>query len=143
MPARLETDEARATAVEIDGGVDVVLGGVWRITSPRPSWSQLIGEQKPARIRARVEDVEKWDTSLLLFLFEVQEWCRVTSAIWDTSHLPERISVLLLQFVRAHEKSAPQDRSANFLTSVGSRTIDTLHRGRTASTFLGEIVIGV
>src|SRR5688500_16138221 len=109
MPQGLETEQASATAIEIDGGLDVVLGGVWRITESRPSWTRLMGDRRPARVRAKVDGVEKWDTSLLLFLFEVQEWCRAQGAIWDTTPLPEKISTLLLQFVSAHEKCDPRD----------------------------------
>jgi phospholipid/cholesterol/gamma-HCH transport system permease protein len=143
MPARLETGEATATAIESSGGIDLVLGGTWQITERRPSWTRLLDGRKPARVRARVDEVEKWDTSLLLFLFEVQEWCRAEQVIWDTSALPEKISALLMQFVSACEKSEPHDRSENFLTAVGRTTFETWHRGRTASTFVGESVIGI
>lgn len=143
MPGITATSEARATATEVDGSLDVVLEGVWQITAGRPSWSELVGGRKPARVRPRTENLEKWDSSLLLFLFEVQEWCRVQGAIWDTTALPEKISTLLLQFVSVHETCAPLDRSDSFLTAVGRTTIDTWDRARTASTFLGESVIGV
>ncbi|MBL9211481.1 MAG: ABC transporter permease [Opitutaceae bacterium] len=143
MPGRQETGEAQATALEREGGLELVLAGVWQITAPRPSWTQVLGDRKPARVRPQVDEVGKWDTSLLLFLFEVQEWCRRTGATWDSAALPERIAVLLQQFVKAHEKSEPHDRSDSFLTSVGRTTIDTWVRARSASTFLGESVIGL
>jgi phospholipid/cholesterol/gamma-HCH transport system permease protein len=143
MPSVLETGEARATAVETDGGLDVVLDGVWQVTSPRPVWSKLIGAQRPAVVRARVDAVERWDTSLLLFLFEVQEWCRKSGVIWDTSRLPPKISTLLQQFVSACETCDPKDRSDSFLMSVGRTTLETWSRARVASTFVGECVIGL
>src|SRR5688572_2207901 len=143
MAAGLDTEEARATAVEIDGRLDVALSGSWRITAARPSWAELLGDRKPQRIRVTVDEVEKWDTSLLLFLFEVQEWCRVEGLYCDTEALPEKIRTLLSQFVTAHETSVPFDRSDSFFTGVGRRTIDTWKRGRNASTFVGESVIGM
>ena len=143
MPGRQETGEAQATALEREGGLDLVLAGVWQVTASRPSWRRVLGERKPARVRPQVDQVGKWDTSLLLFLFEVQEWCRVNGATWDPVALPGRITLLLQQFVSAHEKSEPHDRSDSFLTSVGRTTIDTWVRARSASTFLGETVIGV
>jgi phospholipid/cholesterol/gamma-HCH transport system permease protein len=143
MPGITETDEARATAKEIDGALEVSLGGTWQITAPRPAWSKLVNGRKPARVRATIDDVEKWDTSLLLFLFEAQEWCRTSGAQWDADGLPEKIRTLLTQFVSAHEACDPRDRSDNFLMSVGHATLDTWQRARTASTFLGESVIGV
>jgi phospholipid/cholesterol/gamma-HCH transport system permease protein len=143
MPVGLETGEARATAVEIDGRLDVALSGSWRITAARPSWPELLGDRKPQRIRVTVDEVEKWDTSLLLYLFEVQEWCRASGSYCDTEALPEKIRTLLMQFVSAHETSVPFDRSENFLTGVGHASIDTWKRTREASTFVGESVIGI
>src|SRR5687768_500326 len=98
MSVRLEIQEARATAVETDGGLDVSLGGVWQIAAPRPSWTAVRGERTLARVRLRVDEVEKWDTSLLLFLYEVQEWCRSAGVPCDTGALPEKIRTLLGQF---------------------------------------------
>jgi phospholipid/cholesterol/gamma-HCH transport system permease protein len=116
MPAGLEMMEARATAVENDGRLDVALAGTWQITAQRPSWTELLGARKPSRIRVTVDEVEKWDSSLLLFLFEVQEWCRAAGSYCDTDALPEKIRALLMQFVSAHETSVPFDRSETFLT---------------------------
>lgn len=143
MPGRQETGEAQATALEREGGLDLVLAGTWQVTAPRPSWLRVVGDLRPARVRPTVEDVRKWDTSLLLFLFEVQQWCHRHGSTWDPAVLPERIATLLEQFVSACEKSEPHDRSDSFLTSVGRTTIDTWVRTRSASTFLGESVIGL
>src|SRR5215207_159250 len=122
MPVRMETREARATAVDVDGRIEVSLAGVWQVTAPRPSWTEILDERTPKRLRVNVDEVEKWDSSLLLFLFEVQEWCRASEAYCDTDALPEKIRALLLQFVSAHEASVPVDRSESFLTGVGHTT---------------------
>ena len=143
MPGSLESGEATVTAIEIDGGLDVVLGGVWQVTVSRPTWAKLLAGREPRRVRLRTDEVAKWDTSLLLFLIEAQEWCRVVGAYCDTEALPEKIRTLLGQFTKARETSVPFDRSENFLTGVGQATIETWERARTASTFLGESVIGV
>ena len=144
MPVRSELREAQATAVESDGTLEVSLSGIWQITAARPSWTVVrAGRSKPSRVRVKVDDVEKWDTSLLLFLYEVQEWCRAAGAQSDTSLLPEKIRVLLVQFTSAHQASVPVDRSDSFLTGVGNATLETWSRVGTASTFVGESVIGV
>jgi phospholipid/cholesterol/gamma-HCH transport system permease protein len=142
MSGRLETAEARATAIEIDGGLDVVLGGVWQITAPRPSWTELRGERVLARVRVRVDEVQRWDTSLLLFVFEVQQWCRIKGVYCDVDALPEKIRTLLAQLSRAHETSVPFDRTEGFLTSVGVATQDTLFKTKDIFSFVGETVIG-
>ncbi|WP_414661394.1 MlaE family ABC transporter permease [Horticoccus sp. 23ND18S-11] len=141
MSASLETGEASATAMEIDGGLDVALGGTWQITSPRPSWSRLLGDRKPARVRVRVDDVTKWDTSLLLFLFEMREWSRATGVMCDTGALPEKIRMLLSQLLGSHESSVPFDRSVTFLASIGLATQDSWRKVREFSRFVGDFVI--
>ena len=143
MAVRTESSEAQATAHERDGGLEVVLGGAWQVTAPRPSWPALLAGRRPAWVRPRVDGVSRWDTSLLLFLFEASEWCRQSGAAWEPSALPERVSALLQQFVSACEKSVPHDRSDSFLTSVGETTINTWVRARSASTFIGETVLGL
>src|SRR6185295_13655795 len=140
MSGQSETGEARTTAIEVDGVLEVALAGVWQVTAPRPSWKKLLGDRRPDRIRLRIDAVEKWDTSMLLFLFEVREWSRSASAYCDTAALPEKVSALLAQLAAARETSVPFDRSETFLSGVGRATIETWARARTASTFLGVSV---
>ena len=142
MPAEVETAEARATAVETDGVLDVTLSGHWQVTAPRPSWTKVLSGRRPTRVRCAVGEVEKWDTSLLLFLFEMQQWCRAEGAACDTDALPEKIQTLLAQLTAAHGTSVPFDRSESFLGGVGNAALDTWERARAASNFLGESVIG-
>jgi phospholipid/cholesterol/gamma-HCH transport system permease protein len=143
MPAGLESAEARAKVVEIGDRLEIALSGNWMITEKRPSWPTLLAGRTPASVRITVDEVEKWDTSLLLFLFEVEGWCRSAGAVFDQEALPRKFCALLGQFVTAHQHAEPSDRSDSFLTSVGRATIETWKRGQAASTFLGESVIGV
>ncbi len=142
MPATGETRTARATE-RLEGDVlEISLAGVWRITEARPSWPALLGERNPARVRLRVEEVERWDSSLLLFLFEVQEWCRGTGAGCDADALPEKVQSLLAQFSASHATSVPFDRSQSFLATVGVATMNVADRVEEISQFVGECVIG-
>jgi phospholipid/cholesterol/gamma-HCH transport system permease protein len=141
MPAIQESMQASATATMAGDGMDVVLGGTWQITDPRPRWREVLGAATPARVTLRAEAVERWDTSLLLFLFEVQQWCRVNGAYCDLEQLPEKIRTLLSQMVVTHETSVPFDRSANFVTTVGLATQDTMKKAREISHFVGECVL--
>ncbi|MBL9187576.1 MAG: ABC transporter permease [Opitutaceae bacterium] len=143
MPEALETGEARATAIEADDRLDVVVGGVWQVTEPRPAWAKVRGSARPAGVRLRVEGLETWDTSLLLFLFEVKEWCRAAGAECDASALPEKIGALLDQFGAAHRPRPAVARADSFIAGVGHVTFGTWAQARTASRFLGECVLGV
>jgi phospholipid/cholesterol/gamma-HCH transport system permease protein len=135
------TRSAQATSQVANGVFEVALGGTWQITEPRPTWPEVMGAEKPTRVRLRAEDVQKWDTSLLLFLFEAQQWCRVAGAHADLDLLPEKIRTLLAQLSAAHESSVPFDRSQSFLTSVGRATMDTWVNTRGIFHFVGECVL--
>jgi phospholipid/cholesterol/gamma-HCH transport system permease protein len=141
MPASHEPNPPRATGTPDGNLLEVALAGDWKITLPRPSWTALLGAQNPDRVRLRVDDVGKWDSSLLLFLFEVQQWCRVTGAYCDTDALPEKIRLLLAQIATSHETSVPFDRSENFLVTVGMATQDAMEKTRAISQFVGECVL--
>lgn len=126
-----------------DGDVlEVSLAGAWRITAARPAWRHLVEKSPPRRVRVRADEVERWDSSLLLFLFEVQEWCRATGAAWEVDALPEKVRRLLAQFAASHATSLPHDRSQSFLATVGTATMEVWDRVREISQFVGECVIG-
>ena len=80
MSRNPESSSARASAKADGDLLEVVVAGRWQIMVPRPAWPDLIGAQKPARVRLRTENLEQWDSSLLLFLFEAQQWCRTQGA---------------------------------------------------------------
>ena len=119
----------------------VVLAGTWQITEPRPAWREELGSAQPNRVVVRADSLERWDSSLLLFLLEIQQWCRETGAFLEPDSLPAKIRSLLQQMVAAHETSIPFDRSENFLTTVGLATQDTLLKIREISHFVGECVL--
>ena len=141
MSVRPETTSACAIAHEEGATLTVVLAGTWQITEPRPSWSGLLAGRKPQRVRMQLEDVERWDSSLLLFIFEAQQWCRTAGAFCDLEALPEKIRMLLGQLERAHESAAPFDRSDSFLTSVGLATQNVWGNTKEIFNFVGECFI--
>jgi phospholipid/cholesterol/gamma-HCH transport system permease protein len=141
MAVTSETSGARATTQVNGAALDVRLAGSWQITERRPSWTEVVGRERPMRVRVHADALEKWDTSLLLFLFEAQEWTRVAGGYFDTDALPEKMRTLLAQLARSHETSVPFDRTDSFLSQVGTATIDTWGKARVISRFVGEVVI--
>jgi len=142
MAALPELRNARVSD-RLDGNkLEVSLAGVWRITEPQPSWKDLLAGRNPTRVRLRVEEVERWDSSLLLFLFDVQQWCRASGAYCDIDSLPEKVRALLAQLAASHETSVPFDRSQSFLDTVGTATLDLTQKTRAISQFVGECVLG-
>lgn len=142
MVANENSRKARAST-KIDGELlEVSLGGEWRITAARPAWSVKREREKLARVRVRVDEVERWDSSLLLYLFEVQQWCVASGVIFDDGALPEKIRMLLGQLAASHPTSVPHDRSQNVLAVVGTATMDLSRKMRGMLQFVGECVIG-
>ena len=134
---------ARADAVLEGTALRVVIGGDWSITAPRPAWEAVRAGRQPKQVVLESGGLGDWDSSLLLFLFEVQNWCRLGGVFCDTRALPERVHALLRQMTSSHETSVPFDRSENFLTTVGEATFDAWRKARAFTHFLGECVLGV
>jgi phospholipid/cholesterol/gamma-HCH transport system permease protein len=137
----IRTHPARASAAMAGDTLEVSLGGDWQVTAPRPSWPEVAGERHPAVVRLRADEVGSWDTSLLLFVFAAEEWCRKERVHCDTGALPEKVRRLLGQLTSSHETSVPVDRSENFLTSVGLATQDIWRKAKDISNFVGECVL--
>ncbi len=141
MAAPPAATRAAASAQLNGAALEVVVGGAWQITEPRPAWGDVAGRERPMRVRVRDEALEKWDTSLLLFLFAGQQWAKEVGAYFDVDALPPKMRTLLAQLSNSHETSVPFDRSENFLTSVGLATQDTLTKAREITRFVGECVL--
>jgi phospholipid/cholesterol/gamma-HCH transport system permease protein len=143
MPPASAPTAARADAVTEDTVLRVRLAGDWLISGGRPEWTATLAGRAPKRVVLEAGGLGDWDSSLLLFLFEAQQWCRITGVYCDTKALPEKIHALLGQMSVSHETSVPFDRSENFFTGVGEATLDVVQKGRVFAHFIGECVLGV
>jgi phospholipid/cholesterol/gamma-HCH transport system permease protein len=141
MTAPVPTAHANAT---LAGDVLAVeLSGDWSITAGvRPGWEAVLAGRQPKRVVLRSAGIGRWDSSLLLFLFETQQWCKITGAYCDTKELPDKIRTLLNQMSASHETTVPFDRSHNFVEFLGEATLDVWRKVRVFAYFIGECVIG-
>ena len=119
----------------------VELQGSWRITATRPSWVALLGGSAPKRVKFVWGALETWDSALLLFVFEVRQWCRVKGIYCDLSCMPEAMQKLLGQLVVVNETRMTVDRSKDFVTVVGVAAQDVWAKTQEIATFVGECVI--
>ncbi|HVU35418.1 MAG TPA: ABC transporter permease [Opitutaceae bacterium] len=141
MPGSSPTLPARADAQPEGDGLAIVIGGVWLVTESRPSWEELVRQANPRRVTVRVADLERWDTSLLLFLFDLRAWCIREGRACELDALPPKIQALLEQMATSHETSAPFDRAEGFLNAVGAATLGTWRNAREIFHFVGETVL--
>ncbi len=117
------------------------VGGSWRITDTRPDWKTARGSVSPKRVVVAADGLERWDTSLLLFLLEVQGWAREANAEVDLNALPAGVLRLLGQLATSHATSVTRDRSEGFVFAVGRATIGTGRNIKAISHFVGETVL--
>jgi phospholipid/cholesterol/gamma-HCH transport system permease protein len=121
----------------------VELQGAWRITETRPSWPALLeaSGREPVRVKLVWGALADWDSALLLFVFEVRQWCRAKEVHCDLTDLPEALQKLLQQLQVVNETRLAVDRSHNFLTMVGLAAQDVWGKTKEIATFVGECVI--
>lgn len=119
----------------------VELRGAWRITEPRPSWPALVAEADPVGVKLTWGELADWDSALLLFVYEVRQWCRAKSVQCDLSALPEALQNLLRQLEVVNETRVTEDRSRDFLSMVGFAAQDVWAKTKEIATFVGECVI--
>jgi phospholipid/cholesterol/gamma-HCH transport system permease protein len=133
---------ARATAQLEDERLNVSVGGSWQVTEAQPKWSAVAEGAALKPVRVQADGLGKWDTSLLVFVSEIQAWAERHHLACDTSALPEDVRKLLGQFTASHPTAAPADRSEGFITAVGVATLGMGRNMRSILHFVGETVIG-
>ncbi|GAB1489795.1 ABC transporter permease [Opitutaceae bacterium] len=140
MPASPVTSAARAT-VRVEDGVHVIaLAGRWRITEPRPEWAPPT-DPKPSKLRIEMDQVEAWDSAIVLFAFTLSRWARSAGVELDTTALNPAVRDLLQKMEGARETCVPLDRSQDFLTFVGLTASDLWTKKKEITHFVGECVI--
>jgi phospholipid/cholesterol/gamma-HCH transport system permease protein len=141
-PVNESGNPARVDAVLEGEVLQVALAGDWSITQDRPAWQAVLAGRPVKRTVLRDAGLGQWDSSLLLFLFEIQQWARREGAYADTKALPEKLHALLGQMAASHQTTVPFDRSENFITAVGEATLGLWRKVRAFATFLGDAVLG-
>jgi len=139
-PTNAHADPRVLTQLKDDWLV-VELRGTWRITEPRPVWADLRGGLEARRVKLKWGKLENWDSALLLFVFEVRQWCRVQGAYCDLTELPVAMQKLLGQLLVANETKVNFDRASDFLSTVGFAAQDAWAKTREIATFVGECVL--
>lgn len=132
------------------------LAGAWQLEHATPRFEPLIkaalaagadaGAKTGPNIRTLSFDgarLEEWDSSLLIFLREAQEYCEANDCTFDTSGLPERVTHLMALAdavpERVVEPDAPEPSRVARLGLGGIAVWDTAVAG---VTFIGEVAQG-
>jgi phospholipid/cholesterol/gamma-HCH transport system permease protein len=131
-----------------DGEVTIALGGGWNLRAPaRPQPATALRDLESAgsatRIRCVSEDLGPWDSSLLLFLSELDAWCHSHNVALDLQNLPEGVNSLIAlskAVPEAKTKSSRVDRYS-FMYQLGTWAINHTAGFQAAARFIGECVL--
>jgi phospholipid/cholesterol/gamma-HCH transport system permease protein len=147
------TTEAAAALAEIrreDDSLVAVLSGEWNLERPAPSFARLmesaLSADPPGARTVRVVNVDAsalgtWDSSLLIFLRQGQEYCEAHQLEFGTKGVPERIASLLAlaRVVPEHVTDRDEPRLSP-VARFGLAGIAAWDAGHVAVTFTGEVI---
>lgn len=117
------------------------LRGRWRVTEPRPTFTEAIAGQIPDRVLIEIDQVESWDSSLLLFVVEGQAWAKEHGATADLSALPPAARDLINKMSQAQGGVPAPAPAPDIFTAVGLATTDVIKKTRAIVAFVGECVL--
>jgi len=146
-----ESEEAAFVKVSHQGDkATITLGGVWNLratTRPKPATalSEIESTGKVTQIRCVGENLGAWDSSLLLFLAELDDWCQSHQIALDLHNLPEGVTSLiaLAKAVPEAETERGHTRRPSFLYQLGMWAIQQANAVTAAAAFIGACVISL
>jgi len=146
-----ESEEAAFAKVshQVDEAT-ITLGGAWNLraaTRPKPATTltEVESAGKVIRIRCVGENLGTWDSSLLLFLAELDDWCHSHQVALDLHSLPEGVTSLiaLAKAVPEAETERGHTQRPSFLYRLGMWAIQQANAFTAAATFIGETVLSL
>src|SRR5690606_5858348 len=134
---------APASAVVHDADGRIVLAGDWVLEQPTPRFVAVIGSASSGAGRSVSFDATglgEWDSSVLIFLLQAQDWCEEHDAEFDPAGLPERIT-RLLTLARAVPDRIADDavEPVPYVARLGARGIAAWESWLEAVAFTGAV----
>ena len=141
------TDAAHAKLRADGDSLVVVLAGDWSLEQRPPRFETLIeggaaGQGGGRTLAFDAAELGDWDTSLLIFLTQCQDYCTKHELECDLSGLPERVSRLLAlaNAVPERVQAEPPPR-ASFVARLGIAVLGGWREVLAAITFAGEVAL--
>lgn len=139
--------EATAEAHTSADALTVALAGDWSVEDAPPRFSEVIDGAPLHTVRALVFDARAlgtWDSSLLLFLWQGQQYCESHRLTCETSALPAQLPRLLALAHAVPERIAHEHATRpSFVARVGLVTRDAFIDVRASLTFVGETLLSL
>jgi phospholipid/cholesterol/gamma-HCH transport system permease protein len=143
-------DVARPTVnlERTDEQLKLVLGGEWSLTAAQRQRAATVLadlEREPGvqLIRCVTTDVKSWDSSLLVFLWEVEEWCKGHEIKFAEDDLPKEISSLIRLATAVPEQQTGRGGAVrrSLFYYLGAWVLGKIGTLNAALEFTGECVI--
>src|SRR5512136_2785337 len=133
---------------EKDGELLVVLSGSWRLASLLPSADELtrqIDTGQVRRIAFKTDELKDWDSSLLTFLIEVNQFCSQNNIQFETQDLPRGARLLLKLASEVPERKGVRTelKKEFFVSLMGTKAIDFYRSANEMIAFVGEATIAL
>ncbi|HSJ31388.1 MAG TPA: ABC transporter permease [Longimicrobiales bacterium] len=149
MGAHMLADPVTAPAtVEVqaeDSNTVIALSGVWQLDASTPRWADVLESvRSPAAIGFDSDSLGEWDSSLLIFLLQVQDHCEAGGIPFDTAGLPDRTTRLLeLARVVPDRAAEPEATQPPRVERLGAAGIAAWDAAMTSVTFTGAVTDSV
>jgi phospholipid/cholesterol/gamma-HCH transport system permease protein len=151
LPATEESTPGDAgAAIRRDGDVLVaVLSGSWELEQAAPGFDSLVaassaeGEAGAGDVRSIAFDtagLDAWDSSLLIFVLQAEDYAEAHTLDFDASGLPERVARLLALARAVPDRVVEADApKISRVARVGNAAIAAWDSGLEAVTFTGQV----
>ena len=144
MPDQHKTGELKLALINPQL-LEAALLGDWAIGSEIPEFDafilQIQHHQQLQTIKITAQQLGKWDSRLVLFLYKLQGYCKPVSIHLELSALPEGIRYLLTQASAfpIREGAEKQHQPAPLLQRLGLQLMDIVEEALKVVTFVGEV----
>lgn len=120
----------------------LTLTGQWTLDADLPDIKPLRErlDRHIQVVRFNCQDLQQWDTLLLLFVHRVEQLCRQHHITIDLRQLPQGTRTLVDMASRVPPRTPPASKTTpSPLARIGQGAINSYEQGRQLATFTGEI----
>jgi len=133
-----------------EGALVAALSGDWSLEQGTPRFDSVLVQDGKSRgtVRALTFDacrLGSWDSSLLVFLEQVQTYCDAQRITLDPTALPDQVTRLLTLSRAVPERNASDDAPAKrpVMTRLGEAALATWTSVGTSLNFVGQVTLAV
>ena len=147
-----EASATNAALAELRAGGDslvIVLAGDWSLERPQQRFDELVtrptsGPRKARSLAFDATELGEWDSSLLIFLMQCQDYCDEQGIEFDPSALPEQVPRLLaLAHAVPEREQAKEPEPGSFVSRIGTAALGAWKDVLDAITFAGEVALAM